>query len=313
MHTRPDPVGSVAPAACGITGHALVSARLSEIAALRDRAGPPGAPSLPPRFLRHCDEHTVVGMHAILAALAARSGEPAGLSRHAVVAASRRIGRLAAAKTLTGLATGGGVSVSPHIVPQCSLHSVAGAVSVGLGMRGPHLGVGGGDDALAEGLFAAITIVHAAAAAGDPPCVWLVATEWDDEPELDDAAAPTSDPVCRALALAIEAAAPDSAGQGSSRAAVNRGRAAPPPRAASSTGPALSLSLRFPEIRLPRIAGLDADGGLAEFARALDMCLEGTALVSWTIECPWGAEIRVARPSGLAARAAPAARLLEAA
>lgn len=313
MPTRPESAGLAVPAACGITGHALVSARLSEIAALRDRAGPPGAPALPSRFLRHCDEHTVVGVHAVLAALAARPADPAGLSRHAVVSASRRIGRLAAAKTLTGLAAGGGVSVSPHIVPQCSLHSVAGAVSVGLGMRGPHLGVGGGDDALAEGLFAAITIVQASAAAGDPPCVWLVATEWDEEPELDDTAAPAGDPVCRALALAIEPDAPDRAGRGGSRAAADHGPAAAARRAPASTAASLALSLRFPETRLPRVAGLDADGGLAEFARALDMCEEGTALVSWTIECPWGAEIRVARRSGLAARAAQAARLLEAA
>jgi len=155
MHTRHEPTCIDSPAACGITGHALVSARFSEIAALRDRPGPAGAPTLPPRFLRHCDEHAVVGMHAVLAALAARGWAAPDLSRHAVVAASCRLGRVSAAATLTGLAAGGGVSVSPHIVPQCSLHAVAGVVSVGLGMHGPHLGVGGGDDALAEGLFAA--------------------------------------------------------------------------------------------------------------------------------------------------------------
>lgn len=313
MPKRCQPTACEPPATCGITGHALVSARLSEIAALRDRSGPPGAPALPPRFLRHCDEQTVVGVHAVLAALAARSPEPGGLSRHAVVAASRRLGRLAAAKTLAGLAAGGGVSVSPHIVPQCSLHSVAGAVSVALGMRGPHLGVGGGDDALAEGLFAAATIVHASATAGDPSCVWLVVTEWDAEPELDDTAAAVGDPVCRGLALAIEPQATDgSCAGGTAGAAANRGPAAsrrlPAPAVTS-----LSLSLRFPETPLPRIAGLDADGGLAEFARALDMCREGTALVSWTIECPWGAEIRVSRRTVPAVRAAQAARLLEAA
>lgn len=313
MQKRCQPTECDAPAACGITGHALVSARLSEIAALRDRSGPPGSPALPARFLRHCDEQTVVGVHAVLAALAARPPEPGGLSRHAVVAASRRIGRLAAAKTLTGLAAGGGVSVSPHIVPQCSLHSVAGAVSVGLGMRGPHLGVGGGDDALAEGLFAAATIIHAAAAAGDPPCVWLVATEWDAEPELDDTAAPAGDPVCRGLALAIEPHAPDGSVQGGAGGAASPGLAAAGRRMPASSVSSLSLSLRFPEAPVPRIAGLDADGGLAEFARALDMCREGTALVSWTIECPWGAEIRVSRRTGPAVRAAQAARLLEAA
>jgi len=307
------PAGSAAPAACAITGHALVAAPLSGIASLRDRAGPPGAPPLPSRFLRHCDEHTVVGVHAVLAALAARRAESADLAGHAVVAASRRIGRLAAAKTLTGLAAGGGVSVSPHIVPQCSLHSVAGAVSVGLGMRGPHLGVGGGDDALAEGLVAAIALVRAAGAAGSPPCVWLVATEWDDEPELDDAARPAGDPVCRAVALTIEPDTTPVGRQGGSRTAAGRSEAGAARRPTAAATGALSLSLRLAESPLPRIAGHEADGGLEEFARVLDMCEEGTALVSWTIACPWGAEIRVTRQAGPAVRAGQAARLPEAA
>ena len=293
-------------AACGITGHALVAARLSEIAALRDRPGPAGAPALPSRFLRHCDEHTVVGVHAVLRALAARGGEAADVGRHAVVAASCQVGRLCAAKTLANLATGGGVSVSPHIVPQCSLHSVAGAVSVGLGMRGPQLGVGGGPDALAEGLFAAATIIHAAAAAGDPPCVWLVASAWEEEPVLDHAGAAAGDPVCRALALAIEPDAPGTAHEGGrSGAAVARGLVAPARRTPAPSVASLSLSLRFPETPRLRVVAPAAGGSLAEFARALDMCREGTALVSWAIECPWGAEIRVSRrPADVAAASA---------
>lgn len=311
MHTRHEPTCIDSPAACGITGHALVSARFSEIAALRDRPGPAGAPTLPPRFLRHCDEHAVVGMHAVLAALAARGWAAPDLSRHAVVAASCRLGRVSAAATLTGLAAGGGVSVSPHIVPQCSLHAVAGVVSVGLGMHGPHLGVGGGDDALAEGLFAAATIIHAAAAAGSPPCVWLVATEWEDEPSLDDAGRPQGDPVCRGLAVAIEPEATDRVGHGGVRAVVARSLAAAARRVPAPSAASLSLSMHFPDVPRLRIADPGTGGGLGEFARALDMCRAGTALVSWVIECPWGAEIRVTRRS--AAQSTPAVRLAGAA
>lgn len=283
-------------AACGITVHALVSARLSEIAALRDGPGPAGGPALPPRFLRHCDEHTVVGIHAVLRALAARGPDPVDVGRHAVVAASCQVGRLSAAKTLANLAAGGGVSVSPHIVPQCSLHSVAGAVSVGLGMRGPQLGVGGGPEALAEGLFAAATIIHAAAAAGAPPCVWLVATEWEEEPALDAAGSAVDDPVCRGLALAIEPDAPlDAHAGGRSGAAVARSLVAAARRTPAPSVASLSLSVRFAETHRLRVVSPAAGGGLAEFARALDMCREGTALVSWAIECPWGGEIRVSR------------------
>lgn len=265
------------PVACGITGHALVEARLTEIAALRDSPGPPGAPALPARFLRHCDEHSVVGLHAVLRVLADRGPGIGHVDRHAVIAASCQIGRLAAARTLAGLAAGGGVSVSTHIVPQCSLHSVAGAVSVGLGMHGPHFGVGGGTDAFAEGLFAAATLFVSPLAAGAPPCVWLVATEWDAEPVLDDAAAPAGDPVCRALALAIEPAA-------------------------------VGLRLSIDGVPAgPRTAPARASGGLVEFARALAMCQAGAALVSWAVDCPWGAAIRVSQ------RAATAPRLQEAA
>lgn len=251
--------GSGPDSACGIVGHAACAARLSEIAALRDAAGPPGAPALPPRFLRHCDEQTVVGIHAVLRAIAALPSA-GGVGGDAVVAASCQAGRIMAAKSLALLKTGGAVTVSTHIVPQASLHSVAGAVSVALGMHGPHLGVSGGADALAEGLLAAITLAAAAGA----PRVWLVVSEWDDEPALDATGAATDDPVCRALALAIE---PGSAA-------------------------ALGLEVHVPPASA---AAVPSTGSLAAFTHALDMCGPGGALVSWTLATPWAAEVRIMR------------------
>lgn len=309
-HPRAEP-----PAACWIAGHAFVEASLSEIQALRDRPGPPGAPALPPRFLRHSDEHTVVGMHAVLRALAARGDDAADIRGHAVVAASCQIGRISAARTLANLATGGGVSVSPHVVPQCSLHSAAGAVSVGLGMHGPHLGVGGGEGAFAEGLFAAATLVQAGAAAGDPPCVWLVLTEWAEEPEIDAAGKPVGDPVCRGLALAIERRPPDPGSQGGGAgSSAAHGPAAGGGSAAATSTSGLRLSVRVTDApRLPVVVGVDAADDLARFARALDMCREGTALVSWAVDCPWGGEIRVSGAPRPAARAVRVVRLREAA
>ena len=270
--------GAGPDSACGIVGHAACAARLSEIAALRDAAGPAGAPALPPRFLRHCDEQTVVGIHAVLRAIAAvPSGR--GVGGDAVVAASCQAGRILAAKSLALLKTGGAVTVSTHIVPQASLHSGAGAVSVALGMHGPHLGVSGGAEALAEGLLAAITLAADAGA----PRVWLVVSEWDDEPVLDATGAATDDPVCRALALAIE----------------------PGPAAA------LGLEVHFPQAS----AVVSPAGGLAAFTHALDMCGPGGALVSWTLATPWAAEVRIMRRriTGRTAGQPPAHRLREAA
>ena len=263
-----------AASSCRIAGHAWVESRLSEIASLRGGlAG--GGRTLPPRFLRHADEHTVVGLHAVAKALAGRpADEP--VAGHAVVAAACQSGRLSAARTLAGLAAGGAASVSPHVVPQCSLHSVAGGVSVALGMHGPHLGVGGGADALAEGLFTAATLL-----AGTPgsacTAAWLVATEWDEEPALDERGEPASDPVCRALAILLE---PDES-----------------PTGGGERTTALGLEIRLPP-QLPGSPRLHEPAGtvgsqLGALARALAMCTAGVALEAWTVTCPWGGEIRV--------------------
>lgn len=255
---------------CAIRAHAVVEARRSAIDALRDAAVPSGAPALPSRFLRHCDEHTVVAVRAVLAAIATLP-EPPPVDRCGVIAAPCQAGRIMAARSLSQLRTGGAVTVSPHIVPQCSLHSLAGAVSVALGMHGPHLGVGGGPDALAEGLFAAMTLFRGGAAAGCD-AVWLVASEWDSEPALDADGTPVGDPLCRGLALLLVPA---------------------------TAGHADRLSLTL----VPRQESAEpvATASLAGFARAVEICATGSALTAWGMTCPWGAEIRLAARDASAA------------
>jgi hypothetical protein len=251
----------------GIVCHALRTARLSEIDALRDRPGPVGVPAVPSRFLRHADEQTVLGIDAVLAALATVPEPHPAVERCGVVSATCQAGRIAAARTLVQFHEQGVVGVSPHVVPQCSLHSLAGAVSVALGMHGPHLGVGGGPEALAEGLVAALSLLTLGAGESLPG-VWLVATEWDEEPVLDARAAATNDPLCRALAVLLMAGAEGD----------------------------LEIDLRGPGVARPRpreAAG--TTGRLTEFARAVTMCRQGTALESWALDCPWPGVIRVAR------------------
>jgi hypothetical protein len=254
-------------AGCSIRGHAVVASRLSSLAALRDAAVPPGCPALPPRFLRQSDEHTVVAVRAVLEAMAGLP-EPMNFDRCGVIAAPCQAGRIAAARSLTQLQAGGAGGVSPHIVPQCSLHSLGDAVSVALGMHGPHIGVGGGPDALAEGLFAAVSLFQGGTGSGCD-LAWLVVTDWDTEPLLDAAGMPTNDPSCRALAMLLAPADP-------------------------ADDDRLSLSLHMPTAAVG--AALPADppaGGLAAFCRAVEMCATGSVLTSWAVSCPWGAEIRL--------------------
>jgi hypothetical protein len=204
-------------AACGVACHALVEAPLADIPQLRDGPVPPGGGTLPPRFLRHADEQTVVGMRAVLEAIAVRRAGPVAgaetdFSTYGVVSAPCQPGRVAAAHSFALFGSGGPITVSPHIVPQCSLHSIAGAVSVALGMHGPNIGTSGGPQALGEGLLASLTLLNTAPAETPAtPGIWFVTTAWDGEPALDREGRPQErsfdPPICVAVAVALMAAA----------------------------------------------------------------------------------------------------------
>lgn len=60
-----------------------------------------------------------------------------------VVVAPTMPGRSTFRTTLTMFRDGGAWTVSPYVIPNTSLHSMAGQVSVSLGFTGPNLGVGG--------------------------------------------------------------------------------------------------------------------------------------------------------------------------
>ena len=66
---------------------------------------------------------------------------------------------------------------SPHLIPHFALHSASGTISLGLGLHGPNLGVGGGLHAAAEGFLAALTWLSI----GSVPGVWLVLSGWSPE------------------------------------------------------------------------------------------------------------------------------------
>lgn len=253
-------------AACTIRAHAFVEAPFSRIKTLRDEPPPAGAPPLPPRFLRHADEHTVVAVRAVLEAFATLE-EPPDVRSCGVVSATCQAGRITTARSLALLRTGGAVTVSPHIVPQCSLHSLAGAVSVAFGMHGPHVGIGGGPDALSEGLFTVLSLVDS----GMPDtcdAVWLLVTDWETEPDLDAQGEPLGDPVCRALAILVT-----------------------PEPAADAAAPRLALVT--PGSGWSTESCEEPAVDLAAFAGVIAMCGSGMALASWAVNCPWGGRVRV--------------------
>ena len=188
--------------ALGLSAWGTARADLAEAAALRKQL-PSWAPEdARGHFLKHADEQTIVAVAAVDRAIRGASLDMGKLRDWSIVAAPRFIGRLAGVTTLQRFSRGGGPAISPHVIPQHSLHSVSGALSILLASRRPNLGVGGGADSLAEGLLAAVTLPRSEAQAG----MWLIATAWDPEPVIDLQGNCLNVPVCYAAALALQSA-----------------------------------------------------------------------------------------------------------
>jgi hypothetical protein len=184
--------------ACCVAAYGVVEATASDVASLREQPGS-SAHRMPPRFLRYADEQTVVGLAAVLRAVDSPPMSDASFHDWGVLAAPQFLGRVSGAATLANFGKTGQAAVSPQFIPQHSLHSVSGAISIALGMGGPNFGVGGGPEALAEGLTVALTFLDNQSVPG----LWLVLTQWVPEltPEVQSSAA--KDAACWGVAMAL--------------------------------------------------------------------------------------------------------------
>lgn len=189
-----------APLSAVAMGAAIVSADPARIAELRVAPGGGEGPKIPARFLLQADEQTVVGLSAVLQAIASLGKSVEEFRDWGAIGAPRFAGRSVGAVTLPKFKSGGAAVISPHFIPQLSLHSLSGAVSVALGMRGPNLGVGGGPNNVGEGLLAALSMLETT----DVPGIWLVAAQWMPELVVDAAGKLVGPPaVCHSLAIAL--------------------------------------------------------------------------------------------------------------
>ncbi len=182
-----------------LVGWGTARADLSAIAAMRKKLPAWAPPDTPGHFLKYSDQQTVLAVAAVDQAIDSAGLDPQQLQNWSIIAAPRFIGRIAGVETLERFGRGGGPAISPHVIPQHSLHSISGALSILLSSRQPNFGVGGTGDSLAEGLFAALTFPLATAAGAI-----VVTTAWDPEPQLDDQANCLNTPVCHAVALALQ-------------------------------------------------------------------------------------------------------------
>ena len=194
-----------------------------------------------------------------------------------VVAAPVFPGRMGGAGTFTKFREGGCAAISPHIIPQNSLHSVAGAISICLGMHGPNFGIGGGPDALAEGLTVALSLVDQSSLPG----LWLVLTQWSPEPVPDGRGSTQTETTCHGIALALL----PGVGQGMTLRMTLPG-----------SQPSLGKAM-FDVTAAGEESARQSHGGgreaLAELARWLAADSAGQRSAPWSFGLPWGGRVEL--------------------
>jgi hypothetical protein len=186
---------------CDLAAQAWLSVPLEAVADLRRRPGPGPGEAVPPTFLKHCDEQTVVGLAAVCRASHDHGLDPASFHDWGVLGGPCSFGRAAMSVTLQKFAEEGAWGVSPHLIPHRLLHAVSGAVSQALKIHGPNFGVGGGPDSPGEALLTAAALL-----ARGVPGVWVVLT--CHEPDLPPDRAGRLPPHTRLSALALALTVP---------------------------------------------------------------------------------------------------------
>jgi hypothetical protein len=153
----------------------------------------------PPTLLKHADEQTVVGLSAILHAIAAHGLQNISFTDWGVLAAPRLLARSAMIVSLQRFLAEGAWGVSPHVIPHHSLHSMSGTISHALKMHGPNFGVGAGHEGAVEVLFSAIAMLQQR----QLPGLWVVWTALEPEGEMDLAGCGDPSALYRGLAAAL--------------------------------------------------------------------------------------------------------------
>lgn len=193
-------MGSTVLAESTVVACAAVSCPLAEIESVRSQPGP-GAQNRPPlaKVLRNADEQTVVAIAAILKALQSANLDGAEQSRWGVIGGPRFLGRMIISAAVARYYSDPKYSLNPHLIPNYSLHSLSGTASIGLGLGGMNVGVGGGPRNVPETLLTGLS----ASSEKRWPGLWVLLGEFDPEPIPDDLGNPTNSVTAFGVALGL--------------------------------------------------------------------------------------------------------------
>jgi len=200
MHNCNKPnTSEIKPFELAIIARGTARLTIPELAAMRKQPPACFSPKLSPLFLKHSDEQTLASLMALYRATADFGLEGEDFGPWAVVSISRFLGRGAFAAMRDKYTVDGAWGVSVQLIPHRTSHSVAGTISLGLGMHGPCVGVNGGTDGENSGLLALPCLMRQRQWRG----VWLVSSNWSPELTVDPKGQSSSDSVCLATALAL--------------------------------------------------------------------------------------------------------------
>ncbi len=200
MHNSNQPdYPEIKPFELAILARGTARLTILELAAMRKQPPACFSPKLAPLFLKHSDEQTLAALTALYRAKADFGIDAEDFAAWGVVSISRYLGRGAFASMRDRFAVDGAWGVSVQLIPHRTAHSVAGTISLGLGMHGPCIGVNGGMDGENSGLLALPSLMQSGQCHG----VWLISSNWLPELTVDQKGQSISESVCMAAALAL--------------------------------------------------------------------------------------------------------------
>jgi len=174
---------------CTLVAVQSLAISTAESGSLRGRVSGQFGTTLSVGVIKQLEDQQAMALLTLKQAIDSAGLTPEELDRWGLVACSRTPGRKRIGDSLVKFRDAGAWSMSPHIIPYCSLHSLPGLLSQGLRLHGPNIGSGGLPGSECEAIWAALALLF-----GDRlPGVWLVFSGSNQN-------------ICQAVALGIQRA-----------------------------------------------------------------------------------------------------------
>jgi hypothetical protein len=184
------------PIVCEVAGSTWLSVSSREIVRLRAEVAAAYSQMISVGTLKQTDEQCLVALLGLREAIDDTGLNRSDLENWALVATPRTLSRKRISESIAKFREQGVWSMSPHLIPHTSLHSLPGLLSQALQQHGPNLGAGGLPGRESESLWAALPFL----CDSNCPGVWLVLTGWNRE-SID-----ANETFCQAAVLGLRAA-----------------------------------------------------------------------------------------------------------